>query len=109
MAVAIVEDLDYGAADSRKIHNYNLPITQVSEVLVDVGNERVRQDEKWGPQSHDAKTWLAILMEEVGEAAEEVSIPGRRDTRSPVDYIVDRMQNLGIAAKELVDDIFSVA
>lgn len=106
VAVAIVEDLDYGAADSRKIHNYNLPITQVSEILVDVGNERVRQDEKWGPQHHDSKTWLAILMEEVGEAAEEVSVPGYMDTRSPVDYIVERMQKLGRRAKDYLDEVF---
>lgn len=33
--------------------------------------ERDRQDEKWGEQDHDAFTWMAILSEEVGEAAQE--------------------------------------
>ena len=32
--------------------------------------ERARQDAKWGEQNHDDLAWLAILMEEVGEAAE---------------------------------------
>ena len=36
----------------------------------DVQNERERQDEKWGEQNHDPITWVAILMEEVGELAQ---------------------------------------
>lgn len=32
--------------------------------------ERIRQDNKWGEQNHDDWKWLAILVEEVGEAAE---------------------------------------
>lgn len=34
--------------------------------------ERARQDEKWGEQNHEDETWLAILMEEVGELAEAI-------------------------------------
>lgn len=37
-------------------------------VLVDVERERGEQDVKWGVQSHDDFTWLAILGEEVGES-----------------------------------------
>lgn len=40
--------------------------------LEDVWDERDRQDEKWGEQNHLDLTWNAILMEEVGEAAQEV-------------------------------------
>ena len=40
--------------------------TSLESVLV----ERVRQTDKWGEQNHDAFTWLAILSEEVGEAAQ---------------------------------------
>lgn len=32
--------------------------------------ERKRQFEKWGVQEHNVMTWLAILMEEVGEASQ---------------------------------------
>lgn len=32
--------------------------------------ERERQLAKWGLQHHDSFRWLAILMEEVGEASE---------------------------------------
>lgn len=39
-------------------------------VLFDILNERKRQNAKWGEQNHDAYRWLAILSEEVGEAAQ---------------------------------------
>ena len=37
----------------------------------DVREERLRQDAKWGEQNHEDYKWLAILVEEVGEAAQE--------------------------------------
>jgi len=43
-----------------------------SRVILDILNERVKQDEKWGPVPrlhHDFGKWLKILMEEVGEAS----------------------------------------
>jgi NTP pyrophosphatase (non-canonical NTP hydrolase) len=40
--------------------------------LLDVARERQRQDAKWGEQAHPPEWWLAILVEEVGEAAQEV-------------------------------------
>ena len=35
-----------------------------------VVSERLRQLEKWGPQTHTPAEWMAILTEEVGEAAQ---------------------------------------
>ena len=40
-----------------------------SKALVDIEKERARQDQMWGEQNHNPSDWLAILMEEVGEAA----------------------------------------
>ena len=40
--------------------------------LVEVADERRRQDEKWGEPNHDPAVWLAILTEEVGELAEAI-------------------------------------
>ena len=34
--------------------------------------ERNAQDEKWGEQNHTDEKWLAILLEELGEAAKAV-------------------------------------
>jgi hypothetical protein len=43
-------------------------VTQ-AEVLQEVAAERARQDAKWGVQHHKNPMWVAILVEEVGEAA----------------------------------------
>lgn len=37
----------------------------------DVRAERARQDSKWGQQDHAPAVWIAVLSEEVGEAARE--------------------------------------
>lgn len=42
----------------------------MKKAFEDIEAERVRQDAKWGEQNHGPHRWLAILMEEVGEAAE---------------------------------------
>ncbi len=39
-------------------------------VLAEVSEERERQDAKWGQQNHRLPMWIAILVEEVGEAAQ---------------------------------------
>jgi NTP pyrophosphatase (non-canonical NTP hydrolase) len=40
--------------------------------LDDVLLERLRQDALWGEQNHELIVWISILMEEVGEFAQEV-------------------------------------
>ena len=47
--------------------NYNIR----EKVVLDIITERGRQDFKWGEQNHDPMTWIPILAEEVGEAAQE--------------------------------------
>lgn len=39
------------------------------KVLDEVEDERIRQDRQWGEQNHNPDRWLAILLEECGEAA----------------------------------------
>jgi NTP pyrophosphatase (non-canonical NTP hydrolase) len=39
-------------------------------VLIDIANERRRQNEKWGEQNHPAEIWLAVLSEELGEVSQ---------------------------------------
>lgn len=45
-------------------------------VLDEVGQERVRQDAKWGQQNHFPSKWLAILAEEFGEVARAICEAG---------------------------------
>lgn len=49
--------------------------------IMDVAQERFRQDDLWGEQNHDDLTWLAILMEEVGELATEINDKEPREKR----------------------------
>jgi NTP pyrophosphatase (non-canonical NTP hydrolase) len=49
-----------------------------SDVLSDVHAERMRQDEKFGEQSHDDGTWGLVLTEEVGEAC-QAALESRRN------------------------------
>lgn len=39
------------------------------DVLLEVLEERHRQDQKWGEQNHAPGPWMLILAEEVGEVA----------------------------------------
>ncbi len=41
----------------------------MNNVFEEIGNERLRQDRKWGVQNHNPVEWIAVLTEEVGEAA----------------------------------------
>ena len=41
------------------------------EAVAEVIAERHGQNSKWGPQNHSPLEWMAILVEEVGEAQEE--------------------------------------
>lgn len=69
VAAAIIEDIDNGVAD---YHRGQSPVTgfpsQGHHVLMEIRDERERQDEKWGPQHHRISDWLSILGEEYGEA-----------------------------------------
>jgi NTP pyrophosphatase (non-canonical NTP hydrolase) len=40
-----------------------------ARIISRIQEERDAQDKKWGEQNHDFFVWLAILMEEVGEAS----------------------------------------
>lgn len=40
-----------------------------ASVYAEIARERFQQDQKWGEQNHPLVGWVAILMEEVGEAA----------------------------------------
>ncbi len=76
VVVAMIEDLDYGIADSSKTLTADRPKTtqskrtQTAPILAQIFEERQNQDAKWGPQHHAPEMWLTILMEEVGEAAQ---------------------------------------
>lgn len=61
------------------------------EVLEEVYCERVRQQEKWGEQNHNAPLWYAILGEEVGEVARSIL------ERDPENYREELVQVAAVA------------
>jgi hypothetical protein len=65
VAVAIVEDMDSGIGAT---------LSRTEIILREVHEERYQQNEKWGAQNHNPFTWLMILMEEVGEVADEIDV-----------------------------------
>lgn len=44
----------------------------IQDIIDLVIDELKRQENKWGIQDHHPEKWMAILMEEVGEASEAV-------------------------------------
>lgn len=55
--------------------------------------ERSRQDEKWGEQNHSDEKWLAILLEELGEAAKSVLEKNDTDLLAEVVQVGAVLQN----------------
>jgi NTP pyrophosphatase (non-canonical NTP hydrolase) len=56
------------------------------QVTDEVQDERRKQDRKWGPQNHTPLEWMAILTEEIGEAAKEALEHHWSGTHYPVDH-----------------------
>lgn len=59
---------------------------KMRDPLIDIMEERYRQDNKWGEQNHGDLYWLGILMEEVGEVAKAI-IEGDQQGETKVELI----------------------
>ena len=78
--------------------------------LIDVLEERARQDAKWGVQNHDLRDWRLILGEEMGEFDQAllegvVFDNGRRDAFTPrkIRYELVQVAAVALAMIECVD------
>lgn len=62
------------AAQNFEVGTTSLKTNQhtLSGLIQNVFEERVRQEIKWGAQDRTPENWMVILMEEVGEAAKDV-------------------------------------
>lgn len=71
-------------------------------VIQAVRMERLSQDERWGPeQDHDSGTWLAILMEEVGEVAN--SLLSMKDPTKATEAELTQVAAVAVAWLEAID------
>lgn len=85
-----------------KILSTEFDYTNAAQVLIDIGEERSRQDVIWGRQNgHPVELWMAILMEEVGELARSVL------EKDKPNYYVEAIQVAAVAAAiaEHKDDV----
>lgn len=72
-----------------------------SSVLTEVAAECGRQDAKWGQQDHSPERWFAILGEEFGEVAREVTkwIPPRDRAPDAANYRQELIQLAAVAVR----------
>lgn len=61
----------------------NLARQQTMQAILD---ERVRQNNKWGEQNHDASLWMLIALEEIGEVAKTIL------EKDPIEYRKELIQ-----------------
>lgn len=103
---SMMEDLRFGQASTdKKFLRKSLELTTQGAIVRDnVIAERRAQDGKWGPQHHDPLVWLAILMEEVGEFAEELELL-RSDDES-LHIIRNNTVRIGQEAKQWLQTVY---
>lgn len=89
VAVQIIEDIDEGLQQTTGDWRTTL-------VMAAVSNERLRQKDKWGDQHHDPVVWLAILAEEVGEAARTIDLTGLTE---PQTALVSQLADAEVVAR----------
>src|SRR5215472_300902 len=72
-----------------------------SNVLTEIASECGRQDSKWGKQNHSPERWFAILGEEFGEVAREVTkwIPPRGRPPDAANYRYELIQLAAVAVR----------
>lgn len=113
VACASLENERYGQAASEawvSDARGELMTMQAFGVLDDVFAERVRQDEKWGQQTHSRVEWSMILTEEIGEWAEEISVDDiiealrRKDEVGRATDILDLLVEAGKLAREWLEN-----
>lgn len=112
VAAAICEDLEFGIADYDRLAGNDPDLPQGKVVMGRILDERRRQDKIWGPQHHEPAVWLAILMEEVGEAAEDVSANYAQigDSADPTAegllwYLIFEVRRIGREAQRLLQEV----
>jgi len=70
------------------------------ELILEICQERDRQDEKWGEQNHHPDIWMNILMEEVGEAS-NACLGARFANRTYYPYREEMIQIAAVALAAL--------
>src|SRR5690606_24426312 len=76
----------------------------LGRIFADIVAERLRQDEKWGPQRHEWPIWSAILTEETGEVA-EASLRALWGQDATLDHLREELIQVAAVAVHIVEHI----
>ena len=66
------------------------------DIVLAVAKERAMQEKKWGEQHYYAQQWFTVLLEEIGEVAENIN--------KGVDYDYELIQAAAVIFAWLEDD-----
>lgn len=79
-----------------------------TQVILDILNERARQDEKFGTveeTNHTPTDWIAILTEELGEAAQAAN--NNRWSNGPIRSYREEMVQVAAVAVAALEDLLA--
>lgn len=77
------------------------------KVLDDISSERISQYAKWGHQQHDYPTWLTILVEEVGEAAQAIQKGSIAYKSTDADDLYKELIQVAAVATAIAEQVIS--
>jgi len=74
-------------------------------VLSQIVNERLKQDAMWGKQRHDHGTWLAILVEEVGEVSQAMQVNQSWGKKSDAGDLYNELVQVAAVAVAIAEQV----
>lgn len=90
--------------DSRLMTDKSPALIAAENAIHAVIQERLRQDQLWGEQNHDPFSYLAILVEEVGEVAKAaLKLSLEKDSTSAYEHLHEEAVQVAAVALAIVE------
>lgn len=106
----LIDALQYQQKEIRRLRGllaFNPNVTELMHhVHIDVVQERVRQNNKWGLQRHPHGDWLAILMEEVGEVAQAMQKVKGWGKSTDADNLYEELIHTSAVASAMAEQVW---
>lgn len=102
VAIAAITDMDQG--HTKLTISTDGDLTATEQAIVDIAQERHKQEVKGGTRSLYPGKWLIILGEEVGEAADDAIELHGSDLPEGVLPLIQAMSDLGRECKAWLDE-----
>lgn len=111
-AIKLSEQDNTGTINFNGVFKAMTPITKVAlyeikqKVHEQVLEERKRQNKKWGHQLHSNEKWLAILMEEVGEACQALQKGNFASKATDADNLLEELVQVTAVAHAWTEQVY---